>query len=95
MPLPASKEFIVNVVVLLPPLLTGSVPVTETGIPQMIHAPITSESNWLQNPEGNIQNVPRKEIPGLIKRTGDPAAVKEARRLGSAVLYVPSSLADK
>lgn len=73
----------------------GRVPVTETGIPQMIHAPITSESNWLQNPEGNIQNVPRKEIPGLIKRTGDPAAVKEARRLGSAVLYVPSSLADK
>lgn len=60
-----------------------------SGLPDVIHAPITSESSWLQRPEGNIQNVPRNQIPGMIQRTGDPAAVKEARRLGSAVLYVP------
>lgn len=62
---------------------------TASGLPDVIHAPITSESRWLQRPEGNIQNVPRTQLPGMIQRTGDPAAVKEARRLGSAVLYVP------
>ena len=69
----------------------GAVGTMEEGstaaMPDTIRAPINSRS--INVPETNAQNIPRSALPGMIQRTGDPGAVKEAQRLGSTVLYVP------
>jgi hypothetical protein len=63
-------------------------PETENGV---LLAPIKN-GPFPNNPAGNIQNVPRDLLPGIIGRTGDPAAVNEfSRTTGTPTLYVPES----
>jgi hypothetical protein len=55
----------------------------------VLRAPIKN-GPFPNNPKGNIQNVPRDLLPGIVRRTGDPAAVNELGRVENRpVLYVP------
>lgn len=56
--------------------------------PSVLLAPIKT-GPFPNNPAGNIQNVPRELLPGIVSRTGDPAAVREfSRTTNTPALYV-------